>query len=241
VTTAVDCFGALREKLASFLLVSEGCVAESGASYIPPVRTPQVKPKKGKKVPTDYSKMIALGHQMVDALLDSLGPAAVLTTAMMTVLYALTYKLIWEDHMKISARWPLGHAEANYSAPKPSPLVAKVKAALASKCAGRGAAADKDGGVAEAEEAKKPDTSADAPEQQPEKAVGGRFADGTLDIVHNFQARASGTAMRRCATPRCRLTRARAHPVQTTERSTPPALCIRSCSSSAASFRSCSA
>ena len=97
-------------------------------------------------------------------------------------MYYKTYEAIWADHVRISARWPVGKAAAAYHPPKPSAAAAKMKALVASRCRRKGA---------ETVDAEQPnqveDEAATKLDEEPEKAVGGRFKDGTLDIVHSFQ------------------------------------------------------
>ena len=123
---------------------------------------------------------VALSHQLINAFLGAIGPAACVTTAIMCFMYYKTYEAIWADHVRISARWPAGNAAAAYHPPQPSAAAQKVKALVASRCGRKSAKA------VDAEQPKQVE-EAHTKQEEPEKAVGGRFKDGTLDVVHNFQ------------------------------------------------------
>ena len=148
----------------------------------PPPKPPKPPPRPKAYKGTDYSGKIRLLHDIINALLDSLGPAACISSIILTYLYAQTYVLIWQDHVLISRRWPPGRAAEFYNAPVPSPLAGKIKGkvmACMRKCRARG---------------KKVEEEEKAVAEQPpkdavlvEKSVGCRFEDGTLDIVHTFQ------------------------------------------------------
>ena len=77
----------------------------------------------------------------------------------------------------------MGKAAANYAAPKPSAAAAKVTALIATRCRKQPAADAEQLGEAAGDKLR----DKDGKSAEPEKAVGGRFKDGTLDVVHNFQ------------------------------------------------------
>ena len=130
------------------------------------------RPPKPPAKPESYASFIATLHDIIWAFLNAAGPAACVATTMLTFVYYKIYCVIWVDHLKISARWAPGKAAAFYDAPKPSTLMPKLKAMFRKADAEAPAPADPPPPVAD--------------EPIIEKSIGGRYADGALDIVHNF-------------------------------------------------------
>jgi len=161
-----------------------------------PAKKPGKPPRaaKAKEQPTNYGDSIGTLHSLVNAMLDAMGPAAVLSSALLTALYYKIFVNIWADHCRIAARWPKGRAAEWYNgAPKPNVLVLNLKAklltAVKAKSADDAVAAWNDARVmaesAKAEAARRAECGIELPPQE-ERSVGGRFKDGTLDVVHQF-------------------------------------------------------